>query len=80
MSDTESVYAKWAKRQSIKNENEETHVCCCIGPINGEPVCPCRMRNVKEVDGRYIEINDLGPVSDTIKVRGEDREISEFLN
>lgn len=36
--------------------------CNCIGPKPGEPVCPCRMRNVKVINGRYVEQNDLGPV------------------
>ena len=35
--------------------------CCCLGPQNGEPVCPCRMKNVKIIDGRWVEVIDLGP-------------------
>ena len=35
--------------------------CNCIGPQNGEPLCPCRMRNVEVIDGRYIEKIDHGP-------------------
>lgn len=35
--------------------------CYCRGPQNGEPVCPCQMRDVKIVDGRYVRITDLGP-------------------
>ncbi len=35
--------------------------CNCIGPQNGEPACPCAMRHVKIVDGRYVQVNDLGP-------------------
>lgn len=41
-----------------------THNCNCMGPQNGEPVCPCQMRSVKIIDGRYVMIRDLGPVSD----------------
>ena len=37
--------------------------CNCIGPQNGQPVCPCAMRNVKIIDERYVQIHDLGPVS-----------------
>lgn len=40
----------------------ETWSCNCVGPRNGEPVCPCQMRNVKIIDGRYVQVNDLGPV------------------
>lgn len=40
-----------------------THACSCIGPQNGEPRCPCMMRNVVQRDGRWIELErDLGPV------------------
>lgn len=38
------------------------HICNCIGPQNGQPVCPCRMRGVTEENGRYVEKRDLGPV------------------
>ena len=37
--------------------------CNCVGPQNGEPRCPCQMRNIIIRDGRYIEPEkDLGPV------------------
>ena len=36
--------------------------CNCIGPQNGQPLCPCQMQNVKVVDGRYVFQQDLGPV------------------
>jgi len=39
----------------------EFHSCNCVGPRNGEPLCRCRMRNVKIVDGRYVEVLDHGP-------------------
>lgn len=35
--------------------------CFCVGPQNGEPLCPCRMRSVRIVDGRYVQTIDLGP-------------------
>lgn len=35
--------------------------CNCVGPQDGQPVCPCRMRNVRVRDGRYVEETDLGP-------------------
>ncbi|QDP57349.1 MAG: hypothetical protein Unbinned3696contig1008_27 [Prokaryotic dsDNA virus sp.] len=38
------------------------HSCNCIGPQNGDPVCPCQMRGVKIRDGRYVKEQDLGPV------------------
>lgn len=37
--------------------------CHCMGPQNGEPLCPCSMRGVIVRDGRYIvPERDLGPV------------------
>ena len=38
------------------------HECFCVGPQNGQPLCPCRMRGVQVKDGRYVEIIDHGPV------------------
>jgi hypothetical protein len=38
--------------------------CNCIGPQNGQPACPCAMRNVKVVNGRWVRTEDLGPVGD----------------
>jgi hypothetical protein len=37
------------------------HSCFCVGPQNGDPVCPCQMRNVEVKDGRYIQVIDYGP-------------------
>jgi hypothetical protein len=39
----------------------EYRICNCIGPQNGEPLCPCRMGAVKIVNGRYVEVIDRGP-------------------
>lgn len=40
--------------------------CNCIGPQNGQPRCPCQMRNVQIKNGRYvIPEQDLGPTKDT---------------
>lgn len=39
-----------------------SRACNCIGPQKGQPRCPCMMRGVQEVDGRYVKIEDLGPV------------------
>ena len=43
--------------------DQEPHACCCMGPQDGEPVCPCAMKYVKIVDGHYIQISDLGKVN-----------------
>jgi hypothetical protein len=40
-----------------------TQSCNCMGPRNGEPKCPCMMRNVIQRDGRWIQKEvDLGPI------------------
>ena len=36
------------------------YACNCIGPQGDEPLCPCAMRGVKVMDGRFVI--DLGPV------------------
>lgn len=33
--------------------------CCCLGPQNGEPLCPCQMRSA----GAYIEQRWSSPPS-----------------
>jgi hypothetical protein len=41
--------------------------CFCIGPQNGEPYCPCRMRDLGIVkrNGRWVQPEkDLGPIKD----------------
>lgn len=45
----------------------KTYACNCIGPQNGQPVCPCAMRGVTIEDGRYVQRNDLGPAPGKIK-------------
>ncbi|QKC99153.1 hypothetical protein [Mesorhizobium sp. NZP2298] len=43
--------------------NDNVHLCGCIGPQNGQPLCPCAMRGVKIVDGRYVKVVDYGPAN-----------------
>lgn len=39
--------------------------CFCIGPQNGEPLCPCEMKGLIKRNGRWIRSEqDLGPVRD----------------
>ncbi len=35
------------------NFQQHGGACCCSGPQEGDPVCPCRMRNVTIENGRY---------------------------
>lgn len=52
------------------------HSCNCIGPQNGNPVCPCAMRGVTVENGRYVQKIDLGPAPTASKAF--DTEYSEF--
>jgi len=41
----------------------EAWVCNCLGPQNGEPRCPCMMRGVQNINGRWVlPPQDIGPV------------------
>jgi len=51
------------------------HMCFCIGPQNGEPLCPCRMKSVIIQNGRYVEIRDLGPVKITPTLKKTKKEL-----
>lgn len=57
-----NITKEWFQSRAHFEDGHDVHACGCIGPQNGQPVCPCRMRGVTVVDGRYVEINDLGPV------------------
>ncbi|MGF6157787.1 hypothetical protein M2267_003046 [Ensifer sp. KUDG1] len=52
----------WILKRAALEDGHDVHACNCIGPQNGQPVCPCRMRGVEIENGRYIERRDLGPV------------------
>lgn len=40
-----------------------TAACNCIGPQNGQPLCPCQMRGLVEVDGQWVRPSQtIGPV------------------
>lgn len=59
---------KYTRKTSMNNssqiKSQDSWSCNCVGPQNGEPLCPCQMRNVIVRDGRYIQKErDLGPVS-----------------
>lgn len=47
----------------LQGAKDYVNPCNCIGPQDGQPLCPCQMRNVQIVDGRYVRpAQDLGPV------------------
>lgn len=43
------------------DRTNEVHPCNCVGPQDGDPVCPCQMRHVSIRNGRYVRVIDLGP-------------------
>jgi hypothetical protein len=46
------------------NGGRDAKACGCVGPQNGQPLCPCAMRGVVVKDGRYVRPEqDLGPAT-----------------
>lgn len=62
-----SITKEWFdKRAALEGDLEigaGLRACHCIGPQNGQPVCPCAMQSVTVENGRYVQRNDLGPAS-----------------
>lgn len=60
-----SITKEWFMRKAALEGDHEIsagmHPCNCIGPQNGQPVCPCAMRSVTIENGRYVQRHDLGP-------------------
>jgi len=44
----------------------ESHSCFCVGPQNGEPLCPCQMRNVVQINGEFYRVEKLKPQPERI--------------
>jgi len=54
--------------------------CFCIGPQNGQPLCPCAMRGVVVKNGRYIvPQKDLGPANQPV-VKVETQNLNTITN
>ena len=49
------------KAQSLA-ASVDSFACGCVGPQDGLPLCPCQMRTVQIVNGRYVRAQDFGPV------------------
>lgn len=57
----------------LMERDVQAQSCGCVGPQNGEPLCPCAMRarGIVARNGRWIEPErDLGPVETTGEVAG----------
>lgn len=64
-------------KQWTNNHNLPTGACFCVGPQNGQPLCPCRMRGVKIKNGRYVQPEkDLGPVTEPVSTMLENININ----
>ncbi|MBZ9984903.1 hypothetical protein LB521_27605 [Mesorhizobium sp. BR-1-1-8] len=59
------AYAKEMRRVTkwTAPANDNVRMCGCIGPQNGEPLCPCAMKGVRIENGRYVQIIDHGPAN-----------------
>ena len=56
--------------QQQLQSNGNFSACFCMGPQNGQPLCPCQMRGLIQRNGRWIRPEqDLGPVQPVIPVR-----------
>ena len=53
-------YREWTTDHASP-QVDPPHQCGCIGPQDGNPVCPCRMRSLRVQHGRFVEIIDHGP-------------------
>lgn len=53
----------------LTNPDWQNRSCNCIGPQNGQPLCPCMMKGVRITNGRYVKTTDLGPAPDPDSVR-----------
>lgn len=65
MTDWNKLAADW-ERLTGRPISDPARTCNCVGPQAGKPLCPCRMRNITTVGGRYVEIIDRGPVKEAI--------------
>lgn len=46
----------------VHTPSSDARACGCIGPQNGQPRCPCMMRGMRQINGRWVEVIDHGPV------------------
>jgi hypothetical protein len=66
--DASGVLMATEQRLAIEAQQDRPRVpvanpCNCIGPQDGQPLCPCAMHDVVIRDGRYVlPERDLGPV------------------
>ena len=50
--------AALAIQQHLSKPRPWSDACACMGPRNGDPVCPCRMGWVERVNGRWWKITE----------------------
>ena len=61
----QQLYGKIAADSYYKQRQQQhpaQRACNCIGPQNGQPLCPCMMAGVEVKNGRYVKTIDYGPV------------------
>lgn len=50
-------------RKALKYRDEpsmQSRACFCTGPRDGQPLCPCQMHGVQNINGRLVRVIDLG--------------------
>ena len=57
-----SAIEAWTEEAARESKDTRSKMCFCMGPQNGDPACPCKMKELKIVNGRYVKIIDYGPV------------------
>lgn len=48
----------------IWTNTDQVHACNCVGPRNGEPLCPCMMRSKAQERQKWL--NDLKEIYDLV--------------
>lgn len=57
------------KYDFAKDDHIPMNSCYCMGPKDGQPLCPCKMKNVIIRDGMYvISEKVIGPVPSSEKL------------
>lgn len=55
---TQITNEQQAIRNFLSKDAPLSMPCGCMGPMDGQPVCPCRMAWVEVVDGKYYQIQE----------------------
>lgn len=68
-----------ATNYTLAPRDVSSRMCGCIGPQDGNPRCPCMMQNMRQVNGRWVEVIDHGPVHERYLTDEEQRTFAMAL-